>query len=253
MCFTGGLVLKHNLTAARRLSKDSRSSGGYLGICWYDSMRDQSTEQRWQPPPFVSQLDQRQWWFPVYKIRYPVKKMNNNIPTLTYFFPSQQKQVVLRTAESRQCPIKTNLCILRTSFGLLPSFLRNAALNILKCKSKAPIFLDNSQGREPSISCGSNIGLFDRLVWFQADSQVAWQMLLAKRLSPLAQFNTVNMHPAALTFPSDWVKYWGFKGGVWRANQSSLTWHMKHRNESLNAPLTASNLINTSGTLENES
>lgn len=89
--------------------------------------------------------------------RYPIKKIKKTSKANFFFLLCQQKQVFLRTAECRQCSIKTNLCILRTSFGLLPSFLMNAAPNILKCQSKGPIFLDNSQRTGLSISYGSNI------------------------------------------------------------------------------------------------
>lgn len=109
-----------------------------------------------------------------------------------FFSLCQQKQGFLETADWRQCSIKANLCILRTSFGLRPSFLRNAALNIPKCWSKASIFLDNNQGKRASSLLWQQLGgLFDVPVCFRAGSHIALtdiyeQEKKEKKLSPLA-------------------------------------------------------------------
>lgn len=126
-------------------------------------MKGWKEEESWQPASCWSCIDLK-WCFSVFAEVLSLKKKIKQRRRLT-FLHCQLKQAFLRT----------NLCILRTCFGKLPSFLRNAALNILKCWSKATLFIDNTQGQGGAcLYCGiwcSRVlprrqpWIFDRYLW----------------------------------------------------------------------------------------
>ena len=82
-----------------------------------DIVPDQQKTALTTKPSNFPQLSQPLWLQVLVSADRSVSFKNKTIGQLFFFSQSQQKQVFLKTAEWRQCSIKANLCILRTSFG----------------------------------------------------------------------------------------------------------------------------------------